>query len=630
MNKSIMKLMLPAIMLSLGLASCSLTHSQVSTNYGTYSSYAVDSSGSETNGSADSSSLVTSVSVSSTPIADSSYTNSEAEGEIPLKDGASTTTVSSGVTIDNSANLIAITSAGVYVITGTLSNGSIYIATPADDESDVELDLNGASITKSASTNNFAPIYSASDAHLKIKRVAGTTSVVVDKRTADSGDDSAAIFSNKKVKVVGSGSLSVTATYNNGIASDSHVEVKNGALSITATNHCIKAHKSVILGDATDAGSITLTSTGADGGGVRVDEIDATVTNPVYGPDETEDDINGIEVKVCSLNITAVGKGLSSEAYLYMEGGNGTISSTKDKGIKAESDLYVDGGVFTVKTPSDDCLHSSSGNVICGGGTYTLSSGTTDGCQGIKGSNYVYLNGGYFAVTSSYEGIAAHQIVANGGTSIVTSSDDGWSAGGTNEQDSSACSITVNSGYHYVKAGGDGIDSNGNLTFNGGVTVVSQSSNGNGPLDYGESAGTFTQNGGITLAYGSSSMATGASAGTQNSVLSSHSTVSSGNYYIFTVGSDYYAMKLTNSSTDIYASFPGYGSTSYNIYSASSATLGDAVFEGGDLYNTSTSTGTSLVSGTFSAAKSTHVSSGSSSGGGGGPGGGGGGPGGGR
>ena len=611
---------IPFALLAFGLASCSLLGSSGTTTTTDGTSYSVDDSGSEATGSASSS--VESVTVSSDSTANATFTDSDSRGNIVLKQGASTTTVSSGVTIDNANNIIHITASGTYVVTGTLSDGNILIETPTGDETDVVLDLNGVSITKSSSANNYAPIFSSADAHLKLKKVESSTSVVIDKRTADTGDDSAAIFSNKKLKIVGSGSLYVKTTYNNGIASDSHIEAKNGAVSVTAVNHCFKAHKSIILGDASDTGSFTLVSTGADGGGLRVDEVEAVAT-PVYGGSASDDDINGIEIKSCALNITAVGKGISSAAYVYMEDGNGAITSSKDKGIKADLNLLVDGGTFTVKTPVDDCLHSSSGNVVCGGGTYTLTSGTSDGCQGIKGENYVYVNGGYFNVTASYEGIAAHQIVMNGGTTLVNSSDDGWSAGGTSSQDSSACSISINAGYHYVYANGDGIDSNGNLTISGGVTVVSQSSNANGPLDYGESVGTFTQSGGLIIAYGAGSMTVNPTAGNQGSVLVSCS-ASSGSYLGFLVGTEKYAIKLTKAASNCYASFPSWASgVAYGVYTVTSPTVSDTVFSAGNVYKVSSYTaGTTLASGTFSSS-SLHVGTASGMGGGGGPGGGG-------
>lgn len=595
-------------------------------------------------GSADTTSnTTTSYTTASSSASPTSYTPEEGEVAIVLADGASSCT-SSNVTIDNANNQIVINAVGTYVLSGSLSDGSILIAaeeTTAEDT--VELVLNGVSITnKGTHTYNVAsstgtttiypgPIYSIASAHLDVKALKDSSSVIIDSRksTLAMGDDSSAIFSNKKLQIKGAGSLNVTSTYNNGIASDSKVEAAKATLSVTAYGHAIKAHDSVILGGAEDLGSFTLTSTEADGTCVRVDE-DNEVTTPIYGNNSTDDDIAGIEIKDAGYQISSKGNALSSEAYVYLEGGNGTIASSAGKGVKAELNLFVDGGSFTVKTPTDDCLHTSTGSVTTTGGTYTLTTGTSDGCQGIKGEEQVTIKGGNFTITSSYEGIAAHKIAVSGGTTSVTSSDDGWSAGGSNEQTSSACSIAITGGNNYVYAGGDGLDSNGSFTISGGTTIVAApSSGGNGPLDSGDGY-SITVTGGNVIAYGVTGM-TEALAGTQNSVvLYSHTAFSQGNYYVIVQGSNEWAvkaMRATNST--MVCSLSDFTSGAVAIYEASAVTTSSTLFETGYFYKISAYTSTAtLYSGTFSAASSSHLTSGSSQGGGGQTPGGGGGPGG--
>ena len=67
--------------------------------------------------------------------------------------------------------------------------------------------------------------------------------------------------------------------------------------------------------------------------------------------------------------------------------------------------------------------------------------------------------------------------------------------------------MVINGGYVHVLAGGDGLDSNGDLTINGGeVYVDGPSDNGNSAIDYGEKS-SFYINGGTVVAVGSSGMA---------------------------------------------------------------------------------------------------------------------------
>ena len=91
----------------------------------------------------------------------------------------------------------------------------------------------------------------------------------------------------------------------------------------------------------------------------------------------------------------------------------------------------------------------------------------------------------------------------------------GGGQGGFNESDGSE--LVINGGIVHVNAGGDGIDSNGTITINGGeIYVDGPTSGGDGALDY---ADTCEINGGILVATGSIGMATAPTSGsTQYSV----------------------------------------------------------------------------------------------------------------
>lgn len=231
--------------------------------------------------------------------------------------------------------------------------------------------------------------------------------------------------------------------------------------------------------------------------------------------------------------------------------------STSTKGIKSDGALYVNGGTFTINS-ADDSFHSNSDATI-NDGTYTISSGD----DGIHADNALLVNGGTITVTESYEGLEGLNITINDGKIDITASDDGMNAAGGNDasgfggrggdgfkgmqtpdsarksndtsdtaqttgnitvaaqkqdntsvssQDTDAASddemwMVINGGYVHVLAGGDGLDSNGDLTINGGeVYVDGPSDNGNSAIDYGEKS-SFNINGGTVVAVGSSGMA---------------------------------------------------------------------------------------------------------------------------
>lgn len=189
--------------------------------------------------------------------------------------------------------------------------------------------------------------------------------------------------------------------------------------------------------------------------------------------------------------------------------------SASTKGIKADGRLYINGGTFTINS-ADDSVHSNSA-VTINDGTYTL----TTGDDGVYSGEALEINGGTITISESYEGLEGLTVTINDGDIDITSSDDGINAaGGTEEMgfggmgnDSTEDTSTdemwmeINGGYIHVLAGGDGIDSNGDITVNGGeVYIDGPSDNGNSAIDYGDRSACYI-NGGTVVAIGSSGMA---------------------------------------------------------------------------------------------------------------------------
>ena len=170
------------------------------------------------------------------------------------------------------------------------------------------------------------------------------------------------------------------------------------------------------------------------------------------------------------------------------------------KGIKAGNSLTISGGKITVKS-ADDSLHSN-GTITITGGEITLASGD----DGIHAEDSVSIAEGTITISQSYEGIEGHIITVDGGQIDLTASDDGFNVGG--DASVSMPTITINNGNIYVNAQGDGLDSNGDLIFNGGfVTVDGPTSGGDSALDVGtENGGKMLAEGGTVIAVGSASM----------------------------------------------------------------------------------------------------------------------------
>lgn len=559
---------------------------------------------------------------------DSSYSESTA---ITLA-GTSISADSSNITIAGST--ATITAAGAYSISGTLDEGQIIVDT--EDEGKVELILNGASIANSTS----APIYVVNADKAVIILAEGSANTVTDGASyvfadADTDEPNAAIFSKSDLTIRGSGSLTVNANYNNGIASKDELKVNGGTITVNAVNDGIKGKDAVIIQD----GIITITA-GSDG---------------IQSSNDSDAEKGTVEIEGGTLNITSGLDGIQAETNLSISAGEITINSgggsanaitpegwgnpggqrgmeniqTTDttiesaKGLKAGAVLTISGGTINIDS-SDDSLHSND-SLVLNGGVLMLTSGD----DGLHADSNLEINGGNLTITKSYEGIESANITINDGTIYVTASDDGFNVAGGS--DGSAVNgrpgqgnftmsgnyyLTINGGDIVIDANGDGLDSNGSIEMTAGkVIVYGPTNSGNGPLDY---MGTFNISGGFLAAVGSSGMAQSASASsTQYSVLYNYDQVQAGGTLLH----------LENQNgTDILTLLPGkeYQSLlisspdledgmTYSLYSggSSSGTEADGLYTGG------TYSGGSLVTNfTISSIVTTEGAAGSMMGGG--------------
>lgn len=439
--------------------------------------------------------------------------------------GSSATISGSGAEAKDGS--VTITAAGTYALSGTLSDGQIVV--DVQDEGTVRLVLNGVDIHDSDS----AAIYIKEAGKAIITLQEGTENAVLDGSTYVYADDttdepSAAIFSKADLTMNGTGKLSITANYNDGITSKDDLKIMAGTIEIEAADDGIVGKDMVAIQD----GNFTITAKG--------DGIKST--------NDTDTDKGFIAIGSGTFDIKATNDGIQAETFLVLDDGaytlvtgggseNGEVktgemgrspmrgntsqSSTtteetetpSTKGLKAGGDISVNNGTFTIDA-ADDAVHSNS-NVAITDGKFTIMTGD----DGIHADALVSIVGGSIDITKSYEGIEGANITISGGESHVVASDDGVNVAGGNDEatvgggpqeqdhfsDASSNMLTITGGMLTVDAEGDGLDSNGSITMTGGTVFVSgPTSNGNGALDYD---GNFEQSGGTLIAAGSSGMA---------------------------------------------------------------------------------------------------------------------------
>lgn len=193
----------------------------------------------------------------------------------------------------------------------------------------------------------------------------------------------------------------------------------------------------------------------------------------------------------------------STQTTAEQDSSSTTTTTTADqdassKGLKAGGDLVITGGTISV-TSTDHAVHAA-GNGSISGASMQIDSDQ----KGISVHGDLTIDGAdtEIVIDRCTEGVESKATlsVEDGTIRILDASDDGLNTGGTTGDHT----MTINGGYLYVNAKGDGLDSNGSLVFHGGVVVVSGPVSGaDGSLD---SDGTMVYNGGIVMGLSSRGM----------------------------------------------------------------------------------------------------------------------------
>jgi len=409
-------------------------------------------------------------------------------------------------------NVLTITAAGTYVLTGEL-NGSVQVDKGV--EGTVRIVLAGATIKTLDTQSSAAILFNASDS-LRILTIADGTVNEVSDSVGDTKakGDSAAIRAKKcSLTINGTGTLKVTAlgeeanginvkkeltilsasievnAVKNGIKADNLVEIKEAKVTVTAGNDGIKTDiepdtEEEALAYAADpkAGYIyiensTLTVTAGDDGiaansclyiNNRAEDVITVKTNggaPDTVTEKSSDAADGKALKVSGIVLEVTEEDESVTETLY--------PATYDENYA----LVITGGTFRVDS-NDDAIHSK-GNVLISGGTFSLASGD----DGIHAEYLTKITGGDISITKGYEGIEGAAVEITGGNITVKVIDDGVNAANADLKNYSYY-ILITGGTLTVDCSGDGLDSNGKLLISGGtVTVYGPTNGGNSALD---------------------------------------------------------------------------------------------------------------------------------------------------
>ena len=449
---------------------------------------------------------------------------------------------------------VTITAEGTYIFSGTLSEGQIVVDA---DNAKVQIVFDNVDITCASS----AAVYVKSAEKVFVTLAEGSQNTLrnTDEYVAiDDNNIDAVIFAKSDLTLNGTGSLTIVSAEGHGIVSKDDLKITGGTYDITAAGHALSGKDSVRIADGTfilTAEKDGIHAENADDeekGYIYIADGDFTITSDGDGMDAS----NIVQIEDGTLDITAGGGAANSlkthesdvpgggmpqngekpdgESMPQMgekpDGENMPQDTTTDesgtstKGIKAGGGMYLNGGTYQIDS-ADDSIHSNA-NITIADGTYTLATGD----DGVHADDALIVNGDTITVTESYEGLEGLTVTINDGTIDITASDDGINtAGGTDqsgfgtfgdhfkgmdsaddeteETTDKEMWMELNGGYIHILAGGDGLDSNGDLTINGGeIYIDGPSDNGNSAIDYGDRSSAYV-NGGTLVAIGSSGMA---------------------------------------------------------------------------------------------------------------------------
>ena len=473
---------------------------------------------------------------------------------------------------------VTITAEGTYIFSGTLSEGQIVVDA---DNAKVQIVFDNVDITCASSAAVY--VKSAEKVFVTLAEGAQNTLRNTDEYVAiDDNNIDAVIFAKSDLTLNGTGSLTIVSAEGHGIVSKDDLKITGGTYDITAAGHALSGKDSVRIADGTfilTAEKDGIHAENADDeekGYIYIADGDFTITSDGDGMDAS----NIVQIEDGTFDITAGGGAANSlkthESDMPGGGMSQNIerpdgesmpqmgekpdeesmpqmgekpdgenmpqdtttdeSSTSTKGIKAGGGMYLNGGTYQIDS-ADDSIHSNA-NITIADGTYTLATGD----DGVHADDALTVNGGTITVTESYEGLEGLTVTINDGTIDITARDDGINtAGGTDqsgfgtfgdhfkgmdsaddeteETTDNEMWMELNGGYIHILAGGDGVDSNGDLTINGGeIYIDGPSDNGNSAIDYGDRSSAYV-NGGMLVAIGSSGMAEGMSDSSKQEVL---------------------------------------------------------------------------------------------------------------
>ena len=332
---------------------------------------------------------------------------------------------SSNVQIED--GVVTIKAAGVYVLSGTFTDGTIVV--DAGDDDKVQLVLDGVSITAA----DYAAIYAknADKVFVTLAEGAGNSLTVSgDYVQTDDNNVDAVIFAKCDLTLNGTGSLTVKDNMGHGIVSKDDLVVTGGTYTIYSQDHCLNGKDSVRIAD----GTFNLS---CDEDGIHA------------GNDDQQDGY--VYIEGGDINISVGDDALHAEGLLIITGGDIDVSKSCE-GVEGYKILVTGGDIDVVS--SDDGFNAAGGS--SGSGYNHDGFGGGPGMGGVymdaDSDAYIFITGGTININADGDGIDSNGCIGITGGSVYVL---GPSDNGNGAMDYGICAAIT--GGEIVAVGGSGM-----------------------------------------------------------------------------------------------------------------------------------------------------------------------------
>lgn len=399
---------------------------------------------------------------------------------------------SSNVQIED--GVVTIKAAGVYVLSGTLTDGTIVV--DAGDDDKVQLVLDGVSIMAA----DYAAIYAknADKVFVTLAEGAGNSLTVSgDYVQTDDNNVDAVIFAKCDLTLNGTGSLTVKDTTGHGIVSKDDLVVTGGTYTIDSQDHCLNGKDSVRIAD----GTFNLS---CDEDGIHA---------------ENDDQQDGyVYIEGGDINISVGDDAIHAEGLLIITGGDIDVSKSCE-GVEGDKILVTGGDIDVIS--SDDGFNAAGGSSGSGDNHDGFGGGPGMGGVDMDADNdaYILITGGTININANGDGIDSNGYIGITGGSVHVL---GPSDNGNGAMDYGICAAITGGGI--VAVGGSGMAQG----FGDESTQCSALVNFDEWIDAGETITLTDSDGKEVLSYKADKKF--------NSVVISTSDMKQGETYTLTVG----------------------------------------------------------------------------------------------